>query len=101
MNKYVRKFNDMYNNLETQWESGEDDEQVLEMTLFLVDIIRSRSSFSIFGSFLSKSPKLIDEFGSEEGGSKRTKVFETSYNTSSDAHFRVDGMKWVNSSLKR
>lgn len=79
INKYVTKFNNIYNNLLTQRKHGEDDEQTLEMTLkiFLVDNNKKSFKFIDVWRFLSKSSKWIKEYGNEEGGEKRTKATDT------------------------
>lgn len=76
----------------TQQKRWESDQQIFERTLklYFVDT-KKYFKFIDVSIFLYVSLRWVKEYKEEEeGGHERTKVSETSYNTSSDAYFGVD-----------
>lgn len=92
MKKMVTKFNDIYNNLITQRKMGKTFNKFSRWGLnFLLIIIRGLLKVIDVWIFLFAPPKWVKEYGSKEGGEKRTKVSKTSYSTLLlYEHFAVD-----------
>ncbi|XP_023757618.1 glutathione S-transferase T3-like [Lactuca sativa] len=73
--KGVSKINGLYNNLKTQWKSGQGDEQILQEVLqFYLEEVEKYDQDFIFG---------VQQ-------SKRTKTGSSGYTTSSDARVGLD-----------
>lgn len=78
MNKYLTKFNEIYNNLLIQWKNGKSDQQISKPTLkiYFVDTIFFFNFIDAW-RFLSTSPKWVKVYREdEEGGRKKNKSFK-------------------------